>query len=189
MLVDTEFRGVAGTLVLNAELDQKVADEAYIETMPKEAVATMRKAPDEVTILIAQPTNDVHDPLSGSQGKKWLILPVVLFCAITPDMQAGFGIPVVPAQAVYWNISVSDSGCSMSGNVFVSPHLENARCYTQIESGPICLIVFCLPGYSERLCLFIYTLACARKAVPETSYSVATFSQTGENNGVVQLVE
>ncbi|EXJ53474.1 uncharacterized protein A1O5_13250 [Cladophialophora psammophila CBS 110553] len=65
----------------------------------------------------------------------------------------------------------------------LEPH-RAYNCYTQNESGSICLIIFCPPGYLKRLCLFIYTLACNRKSIPETSYSVGILSQISENNGV-----
>ena len=77
-------------------------------------------APDGVTILIPQPSNDPEDPLNWSQKKKWVTLGVVAYCAIMPDMQAAFGIPLVPAQALDWGISIDDAGRSVSGCVFVS---------------------------------------------------------------------
>lgn len=90
-----------------------------MEKFEQQELTALKKARDGVTILIPQPSNDPNDPLNWSRRKKWSIMAIVAYCAAMPDMQAGFGIPLVVPQAIYWDISITDSGRSMSGNVFV----------------------------------------------------------------------
>lgn len=99
---------------------QQTEDAAHVEKIGISHDNTLKKASDCITVLIPQPSDDLEDTLNWSQEKKWITLCVVAYCAIMPDMQAAFGIPLVPAQAIEWGISIDEAGRSVSGCVFVS---------------------------------------------------------------------
>ncbi|OBT97709.1 hypothetical protein VE01_05026 [Pseudogymnoascus verrucosus] len=114
------IRKVQGTEVGMETLDQKqTEDAAHVEKIGISHDNTLKKASDCITILIPQPSDDPEDTLNWSQEKKWVMLSVVAYCAVMPDMQAAFGIPLVPAQAIEWGISIDEAGRSVSGCVFM----------------------------------------------------------------------
>ncbi|KAK5043496.1 hypothetical protein LTR84_011938 [Exophiala bonariae] len=116
-MTDLESNGtnIVGVSSPNKDLALTINDEKP----SVEYVANFKKTADGRTILAPQPSDDPEDTLNWPNRKKWAILAVVAYCAAMPDMQAGFGIPLVVPQSVYWNISIQDSGRSMSGNVFM----------------------------------------------------------------------
>ena len=52
------------------------------------------------------------------------------YCSIMTDLSTAWCIPLVPLQAAYWDISVTDAGRNMSGIIFVSSDLSlsDRRC-------------------------------------------------------------
>ena len=56
--------------------------------------------------------------LNWSWRKKHWILAVLAFCAVTPDLASAWGVPLIVPQSIDWNISTTDAGRSLSGNVF-----------------------------------------------------------------------
>src|SRR5271170_2293013 len=41
------------------------------------------------------------------------------YCSIMTDLSSAWCIPLVPLQAEYWGISLTDAGRNMSGNIFM----------------------------------------------------------------------
>ncbi|EXJ75837.1 uncharacterized protein A1O5_00344 [Cladophialophora psammophila CBS 110553] len=118
-MTDIESHEAVGTYIVSPGTDNKNLASAADEKASVEHVAVLKKTADGSTILIPQPCDDPEDTLNWSNRKKWRVLAVVAYCAAMPDSQAGFGIPLVVPQSVYWDISIQDSGRSMSGNVFM----------------------------------------------------------------------
>lgn len=75
-------------------------------------------APNGLTILIPQPSDDADDPVNWPWRKKHLCLLVVALAAFLPDFGSATGAVTLIPQAQQWRISEDTVNHSQAGNVF-----------------------------------------------------------------------
>ncbi|KAK8031051.1 hypothetical protein PG990_000785 [Apiospora arundinis] len=127
-------------------------DEGY-EVDIEEAAAvgggdrTIKLAKDGHTRLIPQPSDDAHDPLNWSWGKKHLILFIVAYSALLPDYGSATGAITLLPQAKEWNMTEDEVNHSQVGNVFM------------LGAGGVFTVV--LSAYFGRLPVMFYFLVVA----------------------------
>lgn len=92
-------------------LHVETADEMSRELHPRE---------NGKIVLIPQPSDDPHDPLNWSWGKKHRVLVAVSIGALLADWGTAWGTTLFEVQAETWNSSVLHASNSIGGAVFLT---------------------------------------------------------------------
>ncbi|KAI9825357.1 MAG: hypothetical protein M1826_007035 [Phylliscum demangeonii] len=104
----------------------------------------LKTAADGHTILIPQPTDDVHDPLNWSATRKNIVLAIISATAFVADFGSSIGAVTLLPQAQEWHLSPTTVQHNLVANIIVL--------------GVFGLIIVAFSNYLGRLPVLLFCL-------------------------------